>query len=211
MSTRRMAFLALTVVPAFFPLDAQAPNPIAGWRCSGTCMRDSVARSEGLASAVVGPAGGAFGMMNQSMKPDAFRGKRVRYSAMVKTDSIASAAGAGLWMRVDGPNVGQILQFDNMFDRPIPSFTDWKRHEIVLEVPEESSYIIWGLIVNGPGKAWIDDVRIEVVDATTPSTHRPGSEQHAPHDVTAERIATTKRTRETAPLAPVNLKFEQRP
>ena len=211
MSTRRMSFLALTVVTAFFPLDAQAPNPIAGWRCTGTCMRDSVVRSEGLASAMVTLAGGEVATMNQAMKPDAFRGKRVRYSAMVKTDSIASAAGAGLWMRVDGPGVGETLQFDNMFDRPIPSFTGWKRHEVVLDVPEESSFIIWGLIVNGPGKAWIDDVRIEVVDATIPSTHRPGSERHAPHDVTAERIATTKRTRETAPLAPVNLKFEQRP
>ena len=209
MSTRRMAFLAVTVVPAFFPLDAQAPNPIAGWRCWGTCVRDSVVRSEGLASASVGPAGDEVGTMNQAIRPDAFRGKRVRYSAMVKTDSIASAAGAGLWMRVDGPDVGQSLQFDNMFDRPIPSFTDWKRHEIVLDVPVESSYIIWGLIVNGPGKAWIDDVRIEVVDATTPSTHRAGSERHPPHDISAEQIATTKRTRETAPLAPVNLKFEQ--
>lgn len=211
MRTRRMAFLALTVVSASFPLDGQAPNPIAGWRCSGTCMRDSVVRSEGLASALVSPAGGPVGTMNQSMRPDTFRGKRVRYSAMVKTDSIASAAGAGLWMRVDGSDVGQTLQFDNMFDRPIPSFTDWKRYEVVLDVPEESSYIIWGLIVNGRGKAWIDDIRIELVDATTPSTHRPGSERHAPHDVSAEQIATTKRTRETAPLAPVNLKFEQRP
>ena len=52
MSTRRMAFLALTVVAASFPLYAQAPNPIAGWRCSGTCVRDSVVRSEGLASAL---------------------------------------------------------------------------------------------------------------------------------------------------------------
>lgn len=209
MSSRCMAFLALTVVPALFPLGAQAPTPIAGWRCSGTCMRDSVIRSEGLASAMVGPGGGPVGTLNQSMKPDAFRGKRVRYSAMVKTDSIASAAGAGLWMRVDGPDVGETLQFDNMFNRPIPSFTEWRRHEVVLDVPQEASFIIWGLIVNGPGKAWIDDVRIEVVDATTPSTHRAGSERHAPHDVTPERIAATLRARDASPLAPVNLNFEK--
>jgi hypothetical protein len=209
MTTRRIALLALTAIPAFVCLDAQAQSPIAGWRCSGTCARDTVVRSEGLASAMVGPAADGVGTMNQAIKPDAFRGKRVRYSAMVKTDSIASAAGAGLWMRVDGPGVGETLQFDNMFDRPIPSLTDWKRYEVVLDVPAGSSYIIFGLIVNGPGKAWIDDVRIEVVDTSTPSTHRPGSERHEPHDVSAERIATTKQTRENAPLAPVNLNFEQ--
>jgi hypothetical protein len=210
MSTRRMAVIALTLLPAFLSVDAQAPNPIAGWRCFATCMRDSVTRSEGLASAMVG-SDGAAGTMNQAMKPDGFRGKRIRYSAMVKTDSIASALGAGLWMRVDGVDVGQVLQFDNMMDRPIPPLMDWQRYAIVLDVPEESSYIVWGLIVNGRGKAWIDDVRIEVVDGTTPSTHRAGSERHAPHDVTPERIATTMRARETASSAPVNLTFESKP
>jgi hypothetical protein len=214
MTTRRTAVLALVVVPAFvgpalISLNAQAQSPIAGWRCAGTCVRDTAVRSEGLASASVSPAGDGVGTMNQSIKPDTFRGKRIRYSAMVKTDAIASDAGAGLWMRVDGPGVGETLQFDNMFDRPIPARTDWKRYEIVLDVPAESSYIIWGLIVNGPGKAWIDDVRIEVVGASTPSTHQAGSEKHEAHDVSAERIAATKKSRESAPLAPVNLNFER--
>lgn len=211
MNARTLAALAL-ISAAVSPVGAQGPDSIAGWRCSGTCARDTVVRHEGLASAMVRSSSqGGAGTLNQAMKPDAFRGKRVRYSAWVKTDSISSAAGAGLWMRVDGADVGETLQFDNMFNRPIPALGDWTRHEVVLDVPEASSYLIWGLIVNGRGRAWIDDIRLDVVDQTISTTHRPGSEKHAPHDLTAERIAATKRARENAPVVPVNLDFERRP
>lgn len=211
MNARTLAVLAL-IATAVSPIGAQQPDSIAGWRCFGTCARDTLIRHGGLASAMVSSSSeGGAGTLNQSMKPDAFRGKRVRYSAWVKTDSITSAAGAGLWMRVDGTGVGATLQFDNMFNRPIPALGDWTRHEIVLDVPEESSFLIWGLIVNGRGRAWIDDIRIEVVDQAIPSTHKAGSERHATHDVTAERIAATMRARESAPSSPTNLDFERRP
>jgi hypothetical protein len=209
MIARCIAVMTLALLPAVYSASAQDSTSIPGWRCSGMCTRDTVVRREGIASASVYNAS-MVATLNQTLKPDAFRGKRVRFSAWVKTDSIASADGAGLWMRVDGPEVGETLQFDNMFNRPIPSFTDWKRFEVVLDVPATSSFVIWGLIVNGKGRAWIDDARLDIVDASVASTHRAGSERHAPHDLTAERIASTLRIRESAPSTPTNLGFERR-
>ena len=41
---------------------------------------------------------------------------------------------AGLWMRVDGQQ-NQVLSFDNMQNRPFRETTDWKKYEVVLDVP----------------------------------------------------------------------------
>jgi hypothetical protein len=44
-----------------------------------------------------------------------YLGKRVRFSAAVKTEDVQSWA--GLWMRVDKGS--QTVEFDNMQDRPL--------------------------------------------------------------------------------------------
>ena len=41
--------------------------------------------------------------------------------------------------------------------------TDWTRYEIVLDVPEAGQQIAMGLILDGPGQVWMDDLKIEVV------------------------------------------------
>jgi hypothetical protein len=113
-----------------------------------------------------------FGTLMQMASPGEYLGKRVRYSADVKSESIDQEDWAGLWFRVDGPDSGpgKTLAFDNMQDRPIKGTTDWKRVSIVLDVPENAVAIAFGLLLQGSGKVWMGGLVLEVVPDTEPTT-----------------------------------------
>ena len=110
---------------------------------------------------------GEFGTLTQSISAGPYRGKRIRLSAFIKTRD--AAAGAGLWMRIDG--AGAMLAFDNMEARRIKGTNDWTRAEIVLDVTDKARAIVFGLLFIGRGKAWVDDFRVEVVGADVKSTN----------------------------------------
>jgi len=128
-----------------------------------------------------------FGTLMQAFKPDAFRGKRVRMSGYVKAKEVKDWA--GLWMRVDESPGGQVLAFDNMQDRPIKGTTDWVKCEVVLDVPQESQGVSFGLLLTGEGQVWMDDLKFEVVGTDVPTTGGAG--------------------KESVPKAPTNLDFEE--
>jgi len=73
-------------------------------------------------------------------------------------------------MRVDSTSE-DTLQFDNMSDRPITGTNHWNRYSIVLDVPENSAIIAFGILLAGNGEVWLDGVRFEVVTTDTPTTH----------------------------------------
>jgi hypothetical protein len=115
-------------------------------------------------------AGGpAFGTLVQGFDPEAYRGQRIRYSGYVRSEK-AEGGGAALWMRVDGAKPGDTLAFDNMHGRAITGTTEWKKCEIVLDVPKEAATISFGALLAGKGTAWVDDLQIEKVDASVPIT-----------------------------------------
>jgi RNA polymerase sigma factor (sigma-70 family) len=125
--------------------------------------RDRKEKHGGKASAFVrmkGVEDTDFGTIGQAFKADAYRGKRVRLSAWLKTKDVAG--GAALWMRVDGTD--KTLTFDNMMERRVKGDNDWARYEVVLDVPEAAKHITFGLLVAGKGQAWVDDFKLEAVD-----------------------------------------------
>ena len=63
-----------------------------------------------------------------------------------------------------------MLAFDNMCKRHLQGTHDWLEQEIVLDVPDESTNIGFGVIFNGLGKMWADDVSFELVDQSVPVT-----------------------------------------
>ncbi len=111
-----------------------------------------------------------FGTITGGMDPGSFLGKRVRMSGWIKTENVTGWA--GLWMRVDGQNEGEVLAFDNMYanNRSITGTTDWKKYDVVLDVPKEASNINFGALLTGNGKIWFDEVTFEVVGNDVPST-----------------------------------------
>ena len=147
----------------------------------------------------------------QGIKADDYRGKRVRLSGYVKGENIAQYA--GLWLRVDG--AGYSLNFDNMSNRPIKGTTDWKKYEVVLDVPEESIAIAFGILLRGEGQVWIDDLQLEVVGQDMPTTGLRGGSERAREEFLKkdkdERTRLEENIREwvkSMPAKPVNLDFE---
>ena len=108
-----------------------------------------------------------FGTIMQSFFPEDYLGKRVKLTCYIKTDQVTDWA--GLWFRIDGPSKF-VLGFDNMQDRPIKGTTDWKKYEIVLDVPGNSHAIAFGVLLAGQGTVWLDDATFEVVQKDTPVT-----------------------------------------
>jgi hypothetical protein len=166
-----------------------------GWFHAGTSPKDysvSLDRSQvhsGSSSALLAsqvPTPGGFGTLMQTAQADAYRGKRIRFTAYVRSEGVAKWA--GMWLRVDGAANSPALAFDNMADRPIKGTTDWQACSIVLDVAQEASAIAYGILLDGPGKVWIDTGRIEVVDLSVPTTGRGAS---------------------LKPLEPTNLDFEE--
>lgn len=106
----------------------------------------------------------------QNMGPEPYRGKRLQMKFWVKTEDVESVAG---WMRVDGSSKGEMLEFDNMCNRKLKDSHEWIEQKIVLDIPEESTNIGFGVIFYGTGTMWVDDVSFDVVTNKTPTTNCP--------------------------------------
>ncbi|MBI9062264.1 MAG: helix-turn-helix transcriptional regulator [Marinilabiliaceae bacterium] len=103
-----------------------------------------------------------FGTLMQTCCADEYLGKRIKMTAFIKSENIS--AWAGMWLRVDSRQTKQSVSFDNMRDRPIKGDNDWTKCEIILDVPDESGTLNFGVLLNGTGKVWFDNITFEVVD-----------------------------------------------
>ena len=95
---------------------------------------------------------------------------------------------AGLWLRVDQSGSTEPLSFDNMQDRPIKGTTDWKKYEIVLDVPSNASNIAFGALLSGTGQIWFDNITFTVVGDAEKATNlmKPRSIQEIPTNLDFE-------------------------
>jgi hypothetical protein len=123
----------------------------------------NIARS-GKASGTIKakPYARGFDTMVQSFDAAIYKGKRLRLSGWIKVQNVKKMA--WMWMRIDSPEKGKNLGFDNMHDRPIKGTLDWRKYEIVLDVPHNATVIIFGFALEGEGQVWGDDFTFEIVD-----------------------------------------------
>ncbi len=112
------------------------------------------------------PSINGFGTLMQSLSPSGYSGQRIKLSAYIKSEDVKEWA--GLWMRVDAGK--KIASFDNMQDRPIAGNTEWTKYEIVLDVPQESTNISFGVLLSGTGIVWFDDLEFETVSKDVKTT-----------------------------------------
>lgn len=129
----------------------------------------------------------SFGGMNQAFPADEFRGKRVRFSAMLRADRIADIRGAegvgGLWLRVEENNPAIAIVTDNMRDRGLKGSVEWQRAEAVADIPENAGRILIGFWMQGQGQLWISDIRFEEVGNNVPVTIAPAARQQGPRNL----------------------------
>lgn len=173
------------------PVNLDFAAALEGWKLAGSLPQEydltvvpddrGPGKAASLRAKSANPDG--FGTILQWCRADAYRGARVRLSAEVKAEGVTGWA--GLWMRIDGP--GQTLRyagiawtrvygpaamlgFDNMQDRPITGTRDWERYAVVLDVPEASAALYYGLLLSGGGRVWLAGLRLETVGADVPVT-----------------------------------------
>ncbi|MBM7363101.1 AraC-like DNA-binding protein [Priestia taiwanensis] len=148
-----------------------------GWIESGshpddyTIGIDKETAHQGRASAYIKSNGSeayGFATYMQMFRAHTHRGKRLRMSAFLKTEE--AKTGATLWMRVDDKQ-GEVLQFDNMETRKVRGATEWNTYSVVLDIPEESECIVFGVMLQGPGHVWADSFRFDEVDDKVPTTN----------------------------------------
>lgn len=168
---------SLNFYPLLHPSMRKEKIAMKSWFMAGSHPQDYEAgidsnvtyngKNSGFIKSIVEEAKG-FGTLMQMFKADDYRNKRMRFAAVVKSEEIADWA--GLWMRIDGPEQGKFLGFDNMQNRPIKGTTAWQNYEVVLDVPQESVAIAFGILLRGTGQAWLSDVHFEEVSTDVPVT-----------------------------------------
>jgi C-terminal processing protease CtpA/Prc len=89
--------------------------------------------------------------------PDNYNGEKITLSGYIKTENVSDGY-AGLWMRID-----PAIAFDNMNSNGITGTTDWKKYEITLDMnPEKTKQIVFGGLLVGKGKMWLDNLAISI-------------------------------------------------
>ena len=209
---RRLALTAALLAPVV--ASAQIPS---GWQAITDGSADYTVRTDGarrvggqgfagatIKANVASPRGSA--MLAQSIRADAYRGKRVRLSGYLKTIGVNEGT-AVMFMRVDGDGVIQTSDF--MQNRPLMLTNDWARQEIVLVVPRTAIGFTYGFLLGGSGQAWLDDVAIDIVGDDVPATGRPGGLYPVPTNISDRELDRRRRDQEVAYRraadAPVNL------
>jgi hypothetical protein len=74
-----------------------------------------------------------------------------------------------------------------MENRPIRGTTGWTRYEVVLDVAPDASRIAIGTCMLGRGSVYIDDVTLDEVDRSVPTTDLVVPESDHPLELDFER------------------------
>lgn len=152
---KKLAFIAVAL--AFAGVAFAAGTAPKGWILAGTSPQDYSATLDhaqihtGASSALLAsqtPTPNGFGTLLQTAQADSYRGKRIRFTAYVRSEGVESWT--GLWFRVDGAgSPPAMLAFDNMHDRAIKGNTEWQAYSVVLDVAQEASAIAYGVLLAG--------------------------------------------------------------
>lgn len=108
-----------------------------------------------------------FGATVEQMSALELRGKRIRMRALAALSGVE--AHANLWLRIDDTEGS--LNLDNGSDQPAFGTTDtWVQHEIVMDVPDEATTLVFGSLLTGHGNYAVADPVFEVVSEDVPTT-----------------------------------------
>lgn len=210
----------------------EASADVPGWQVPGSKDRrgysfslDTAVKFHGdrsllIRSVVPEPRDPNNTFIQQKFSAEHFRNKRIRLSAYAKLSNVESA---NFWLQITADNM-VVLNDDRMNDRLLKGSADWRRYDIVMDVPDKSSLIRVGISLQGSGQLWVDKLTIDEVGLEVPVT---GSK--SPTDIEAGSISfieifrsknpddyergrkVAKEQAQTAPRGPVNMDFEERP
>ncbi len=96
----------------------------------------------------------------QWLDATAWRGKKFRLEAAVRTATGGQEGAAGIWARVDKAS-GSVGFFDNMDGRPIRS-TEWATYQVEGTIDEDALWFNFGALQDAPGTGYFDDFKLNV-------------------------------------------------
>ena len=104
-----------------------------------------------------------WGIIAQSIRDPALRGAKVRFSLAVRTQG------------AEGKGAGPFLQFHDGSGRVIGDVkklakgtSAWQRLSVEFVVPPATHLLEAGALLEGPGSAWIDEARLELLELAAP-------------------------------------------
>jgi C-terminal processing protease CtpA/Prc len=126
----------------------------------GTLFADSLVVHEGSWSARIERTANSernFSSLTLVL-PEEKGGESITLKGYLKTADVEEYC--GLWLRLDGEvgNVG----FDNMHNRQLKGTTDWTEYTITLPYSPETRRVVFGALLSGPGRVWVDDLQVLV-------------------------------------------------
>ena len=111
--------------------------------------------------------GNGLGALCQELDAAAYRGKRLRLQADLRTEAVVGAA--TIWLQVDRTRRRDILVLDNMEERAtngaLAGTQDWVTRRIVLDVPPEASVVHYGFYLRGSGTVWAGSFDLREAEA----------------------------------------------
>ena len=101
-------------------------------------------------------------VLAQWVDAEQYRGKRVRFSAQVKTASVWRET--ALWLRVDATTKGAEVLSPSMQS----GSRDWRELSVVVAVPEDATQVLIGMSQIGEGSSWFNGFALSEVADDTP-------------------------------------------
>jgi hypothetical protein len=98
-----------------------------------------------------------FGSLMQRCPAPQLAAATIRFEGEVRTRNVRQWA--GLWLRADGHRRFNLFHY-NMSDRPIRGTTDWTTYTIDTQLPRETTWLNYGLVLAGRGTVWVDRFRL---------------------------------------------------
>jgi hypothetical protein len=145
-----------------FENNTQAGACPSGWSCSvaGTIFVDDQVMYSGKYSARIertASSSGPFSTLTTAIPVD-FGGKTIEWRGFFKTENVSDFV--ALWIREDGATSS--LAFNTLQNLHLNGTLDWKQYSITLPVSLEAKQLVFGFLLSGTGKAWVDDLEMLV-------------------------------------------------
>lgn len=166
------------------PSNLSFDGDLAGWGRTGWApgaydySTDTSTAYEGESSARIkskSPFEGAdqYTLLEQYLNAKQYVGKRVRVTGYLKSVDVRGVA--GLFLRTYDLSGGQsVVDLSRLEDKQVTGTTDWGKYEVVMDVPDNTYAISYGLSITGQGEVWLDALALEVVGTDVPVTAPPG-------------------------------------
>jgi hypothetical protein len=99
-------------------------------------------------------------------------GKTIVLRGFLRTDNVTGFV--SLWIRQDGSSPN--LAFATTQGRGVKGTNDWHEHTVTLPLHADARQLVFGVLISGSGKAWVDDLALMVDGvpfASAPKADRP--------------------------------------